>query len=145
MKRGCGCVRVCDTDHLSNHSRPSLVISAHPQPSLAFRIEFPKICGHTDVHTEKNVTPKDPLRINARDLKISNIEKIGSFWAEWPVPDLIMNRCIKLRVKFDFQPNTTDFSSFLVNFLGTVTSASHQSFGKRTLIIQKRSCYQSME
>ena len=55
------------------------------------------------------MTPKDPLRINARDLKISNVEKIGSFWAEWSVQDLIMNRCIKLRVKFDFQLNTADF------------------------------------
>ena len=24
---------------------------AHPQPSLAFQIEFPKICGHTDGRT----------------------------------------------------------------------------------------------
>ena len=35
---------------------------------------LPKICGHTDRHTYirtdgKKVTPKDPLRINARDLK----------------------------------------------------------------------------
>ena len=39
-----------------------------------------------------------------------------------------------LNKKFDFQQNTTDFSSFLVNFFGTVTSTSHQSFGKRTLV-----------
>ena len=41
----------------------------HPQPSLAFQIEFADI--RTDGHTyrKKNVTPKDPLRINARDLK----------------------------------------------------------------------------
>ena len=26
---------------------------AHPQPSLAFRIEFPKICGHTYYIREK--------------------------------------------------------------------------------------------
>ena len=49
LRKGCGsvagCVRVCDTDHLSDHPWPPLVISAHPQPSLAFRIEFPKICG----------------------------------------------------------------------------------------------------
>ena len=33
------------------------------------------VCRSVDrypVHTEKNVTPKDPLRINARDLKIPN-------------------------------------------------------------------------
>ena len=38
-----------------------------------------------------------------------------------------------LAKKIDFQQNTTDFSSFLVNYFGTVTPTSHQSFGKRTL------------
>ena len=31
--------------------------------------QFPKICGWTYVHMEKNVTFKDSLRINARNLK----------------------------------------------------------------------------
>ena len=38
--------------------------------------QFPKICAQTHIHTHihtygKKVTPKDPLRFNARDLKIS--------------------------------------------------------------------------
>ena len=33
-------------------------------------MKFPKFAdGHTDGQTGKKVTPKDPLRINARDLK----------------------------------------------------------------------------
>ena len=52
---------------------------------------------------------------------------------EWAIQNLIINRCIK----FDFQQNTTDFSSFLANIFGTVTSTFHQFFGKRTLWLQE--------
>ena len=54
----------------------------------------------------------------------------------WAIQNLIINHRIKLRVspkKMDFQENKIDFCSFLVNFFGTVTPTSHQSFGKRTL------------
>ena len=36
--------------------------------------------------------------------------------------------------KIDFQQNTTDLSSFLLNFFGKVTPTSHQYFGMRTLV-----------
>ena len=55
----------------------------------------------------------------------------------WAIQNLIINHRIKLRVspkKMDFQENKIDFCSFLVNFFGTVTPTSHQSFGKRTLV-----------
>ena len=36
-------------------------------------MDFPKFADRpTDGHMEKKVTPKDPLRINARDLKNNN-------------------------------------------------------------------------
>ena len=42
----------------------------HHSYSLPKKMNFPKFAdGRTDIRTEKNVTPKDPLRINARDLK----------------------------------------------------------------------------
>ena len=45
----------------------------HHSYSLPKKIKFPKFVDiHTDGHTDgrkKKVTPKDPLRINARDLK----------------------------------------------------------------------------
>ena len=53
--------------------------------------------------------------------------KIGPFWAEWAIQDLIINHWVKLRVsskKFDFQPNMANFCSFFC----TVTPTSHQSF-----------------
>ena len=43
--------------------------------------------------------------------------KIDQFWANWSVQDLIINRCFKLSatpIKFDFRPNTVDFSQYLV-------------------------------
>ena len=52
------------------------------------------------------------------------LRKISQFWAELGIQDLIINRCIKLRVSpknFDFQPNTVDFSLFFIIFFGTVT------------------------
>ena len=57
--------------HFRSTSRPLL---DHWTDTGRTRTDFPKICGrtdgHTDIRTEKNVTPKDPLRINARDLII---------------------------------------------------------------------------
>ena len=42
----------------------------HHSYSLPKKMNFPKSAdGHTDIRTEKKVTPKDPLGINARDLK----------------------------------------------------------------------------
>ena len=40
----------------------------HHSYSLPKKMNFPKFA---DIRTEKKVTPKDPLRINARDLKIA--------------------------------------------------------------------------
>ena len=46
----------------------------HHSYSLPKKMKFPKFAdGHTDGRTEKKVTPKDPLRINARDLKIREL------------------------------------------------------------------------
>ena len=46
----------------------------HHSCSLPKKNEFPKICGRT----EKKVTPKDPLRINARDLKILAVQQTSA-------------------------------------------------------------------
>ena len=52
--------------------------------------------------------------------KLPNIEEIGPFWAKWSVQDLIINRCIKLRVTpeiFYLQPHTANFYQGLANFI----------------------------
>ena len=52
--------------------------------------------------------------------KYQNLTEISTFWVEWADNNLIINNCIKLRVspkKIDFQPDTADFFSTLVNFL----------------------------
>ena len=58
--------------------------------------EFPKICRQTDIWTDghtdgKKVTPKDPLRINARDLKIENRNNRWSGHSE-PGQTILTNR-----------------------------------------------------
>ena len=49
--------------HMRHHS--------YSLPKPAIPGNFPKfVHKQTHIHTEKKVTPKDPLRLNARDLKI---------------------------------------------------------------------------
>ena len=54
-------------------------------------MNFPKFAdGHTDIHTEQKVTPKDPLRINAQDLKIARIYsnyQVSIMSCCWLVPE----------------------------------------------------------